>query len=47
MDTARTIAAAKLPRKLLVEMSTFAISDKEKAESRARARPATPCSMRR
>jgi L-threonate 2-dehydrogenase len=32
MDTARKIAAAKLPRKLLVEMSTFAISDKEKAE---------------
>ena len=31
MDTVRTIAAAKLPRKLLVEMSTFAISDKEKA----------------
>ncbi|HZL41269.1 MAG TPA: NAD(P)-dependent oxidoreductase [Pseudolabrys sp.] len=31
IDTARKIAAAKLPRKLLVEMSTFAISDKEKA----------------
>jgi len=31
MDTARAIAAAKLPRKTLVEMSTFAISDKEKA----------------
>src|SRR5450631_254200 len=31
MDTVRFIAAAKLPRKLLVEMSTFAISDKEKA----------------
>ena len=31
MDTVRTIAAAKLPHKLLVEMSTFAISDKEKA----------------
>ena len=31
MDTVRTIAAAKLPRKLLVEMSTFAIADKEKA----------------
>jgi len=31
MVTVRTIAAAKLPRKLLVEMSTFAISDKEKA----------------
>src|SRR5476649_1252860 len=31
MDTVRAIAAAKLPRKLLVEMSTFAISDKEKA----------------
>ena len=29
--TARAIAAAKLPRKVLVEMSTFAISDKEKA----------------
>ena len=31
MDTVRTSAAAKLPRKVLVEMSTFAISDKEKA----------------
>ena len=32
MDTVRAIAAAKLKRKLLVEMSTFAIADKEKAE---------------
>src|SRR5664279_2921300 len=31
METVRAIAAAKLPRKLVVEMSTFAISDKEKA----------------
>jgi 3-hydroxyisobutyrate dehydrogenase-like beta-hydroxyacid dehydrogenase len=31
METARKIAAAKLPRKVLVEMSTFAIADKEKA----------------
>jgi putative dehydrogenase len=31
MDTVRAIAAAKLPRKAIVEMSTFAISDKEKA----------------
>ena len=31
MDTVKAIAGAKLPRKLLVEMSTFAISDKEKA----------------
>ena len=31
MATARKIAAAKLPRKVLVEMSTFAIADKEKA----------------
>ena len=31
MDTVRKIAAAGLPRKLLVEMSTFAITDKEKA----------------
>ena len=31
IDTVRAIAAAKLPHKLLVEMSTFAISDKEKA----------------
>ena len=30
--TARAIAAAKLPRKTVVEMSTFAIEDKEKAE---------------
>jgi len=33
MDTVRALAAAKLPRKLLVEMSTFAISDKEKANA--------------
>jgi len=32
IDTARAIAALKLPRKIVVEMSTFAISDKEKAE---------------
>ena len=32
MDTVRKIGAAKLPRKILVEMSTFAISDKENAE---------------
>jgi putative dehydrogenase len=32
MDTARKIAAAKLKRKLIVEMSTFAISDKENVE---------------
>ena len=32
IETAREIAAAKLPRKVIVEMSTFAISDKEKAE---------------
>jgi 3-hydroxyisobutyrate dehydrogenase-like beta-hydroxyacid dehydrogenase len=31
MDTVRAIAAIKLPRKVVVEMSTFAISDKEKA----------------
>ena len=31
LSTVRAIADAKLPRKLLVEMSTFAISDKEKA----------------
>jgi 3-hydroxyisobutyrate dehydrogenase-like beta-hydroxyacid dehydrogenase len=31
MNTVRQIAAAKLPRKVLVEMSTFAISDKESA----------------
>jgi L-threonate 2-dehydrogenase len=31
IDTAHKIAAAKVPRKLIVEMSTFAISDKEKA----------------
>jgi 3-hydroxyisobutyrate dehydrogenase-like beta-hydroxyacid dehydrogenase len=30
--TASAIAAAKLPRKVIVEMSTFAIEDKEKAE---------------
>jgi 3-hydroxyisobutyrate dehydrogenase-like beta-hydroxyacid dehydrogenase len=33
IDTARQIVAAKLPRKLFVEMSTFAISDKEKAKA--------------
>ena len=32
MDTVREIAAAKLKRLVLVEMSTFAISDKENAE---------------
>lgn len=32
MDTVREIAAAKFKRKVVVEMSTFAISDKEKAE---------------
>ena len=31
MKTVREIAAAKLPRKVLVEMGTFAIADKEKA----------------
>lgn len=31
MDTIRAIAADKLPRKVIVEMSTFAISDKENA----------------
>ncbi len=33
-DTVRKIAAAKLKRKVLVEMSTFTISDKEKAAKR-------------
>jgi 3-hydroxyisobutyrate dehydrogenase-like beta-hydroxyacid dehydrogenase len=32
IDTARAIAAGKLPRKTIVEMSTFALSDKEKAQ---------------
>jgi 3-hydroxyisobutyrate dehydrogenase-like beta-hydroxyacid dehydrogenase len=32
MDVAREVAAAKLKGKVIVEMSTFAISDKEKAE---------------
>ena len=32
IDTARAIAVAKLPRKTLIEMSTFAIADKEKAQ---------------
>lgn len=32
IDTARAIAVVKLPRKIIVEMSTFAIPDKEKAE---------------
>jgi 3-hydroxyisobutyrate dehydrogenase-like beta-hydroxyacid dehydrogenase len=32
-DTARKIAAARVPRRVIVEMSTFAISDKEKAQS--------------
>ena len=40
MDTVRAIAAAKLKRKVLVEMSTFAIADKEKARARAAPRPA-------
>lgn len=33
IETAKAIAAAKLGRKTIVEMSTFAISDKEKAEA--------------
>jgi 3-hydroxyisobutyrate dehydrogenase-like beta-hydroxyacid dehydrogenase len=33
-DVAREIARARLPNKTIVEMSTFAISDKEKAASR-------------
>src|ERR1700712_2568997 len=33
IDTGKALAAAKLPRKTIVEMSTFAISDKEKAEA--------------
>jgi putative dehydrogenase len=33
MDTARIIAVIKKSRKIIVEMSTFAISDKEKAEA--------------
>jgi 3-hydroxyisobutyrate dehydrogenase-like beta-hydroxyacid dehydrogenase len=33
MDTARAIAAAKLPPKTFVEMSTFTISDKDKAHA--------------
>ncbi len=33
IETARALAAAKLPRRTVVEMSTFAISDKEKAEA--------------
>ena len=32
MDTVRALAAAKLPGRTIVEMSTFAISDKENAE---------------
>ena len=36
METARVLAAAKLPRKVIAEMSTFAISDKEKAEAMLR-----------
>ena len=34
--TARAIAAARLPRKVIVEMSTFTIADKEKAEAALR-----------
>jgi len=34
--TARAIAAAGLPRKVIVEMSTFTIADKEKAEAALR-----------
>jgi 3-hydroxyisobutyrate dehydrogenase-like beta-hydroxyacid dehydrogenase len=33
IETAKAIAAAKLPRKTIVEMSTFTISDKEKAQA--------------
>ncbi len=34
MDTVRAIAAVRMPRKTVVELSTFAISDKEKARDR-------------
>jgi 3-hydroxyisobutyrate dehydrogenase-like beta-hydroxyacid dehydrogenase len=34
MDTVRAIAAVRLPRKTLVELSTFSIADKEKARDR-------------
>ena len=43
METARAIAAAKVPRKTIVEMSTFTIEDKEKP-SACSPKPATPCS---
>ena len=33
IETAKAIASAKLPRKTVVEMSTFTISDKEKAQA--------------
>lgn len=33
IETAKAIAATKLPRKTVVEMSTFTISDKEKAQA--------------
>jgi 3-hydroxyisobutyrate dehydrogenase-like beta-hydroxyacid dehydrogenase len=33
LDTVRAISTVKLPRKTVVEMSTFAISDKEKAKA--------------
>ena len=46
MDTARAIAAAKLKRKVIVEMSTFTIADKEKARA-VLPRPATSCSTAR
>jgi putative dehydrogenase len=35
-STARSIATAKLPRRIVVEMSTFALEDKEKAEKMLR-----------
>jgi len=46
MDTARAIAKAKLKPKLVVEMSTFAISDKERRGA-CSPRPGTQCSTRR
>ena len=45
-DTVQKIAAAGLKRKVLVEMSTFAISDKEKAASEE-SRPCLLCQRRR
>ena len=45
--TAKEIAAAGLPPRIIAECSTFTIEDKETGRARAAPKPATPCSTAR